>query len=160
MATRKPLVIISGLVQQLPAGDTIDAPVSSTDVISLTNGSSSAVSIGTPVYISAASTFQPSTANSSSAAKVIGLVKDTSIAASAGGVVQIDGVLSATTTQWNTITGGSGGLSVGSSYFLSPTTAGRLTTTAPSTGGEYVLPIGTAISTTELEISIGMRILL
>lgn len=160
MPARKPLVIISGLVQQLPTGDTLDAPVSEVDVIALTNGSSSAATIGTPVYISAANTFQPSRANAALTAKVLGLVRDASVAASSQGIVQTDGVLAATTAQWDAITGQTGGLTSGATYFLSAAVAGKLTTTAPTATNEYVLAVGEAISTTTLEIASQPRILL
>lgn len=160
MPARKPLVIISGLVQQLPTGDTLDAPVSEVDVVALTNGSASAAVIGTPVYISTANTFQPSRANAAATTKVFGLVRDASVAASAQGVVQTDGILTATTNQWDTITGQTGGLTVGTTYYLSSVAAGRLTNTAPTASSEYVQEVGEAVSSTALEISKGIRVLL
>lgn len=160
MAIRKPLVIISGQVQQLPAGDTLDASSSEVDVVALTNGSGSAQVIGTPVYISAANEFQPARANAAASAKVFALIRDVSVAAAAQGVVQTDGILTATTAQWDAITGQTGGLTPGSEYYLDAATAGRLTTVAPSTGGEYVLRVGTAISATDFEISQSLRVLL
>lgn len=160
MPARKPLVIISGLVQQLPAGDTLDAPVSEVDVIALTNGTASAVPIGTPVYVSAANSFQLSRANASATAKVIGLVQSASVAASGNGAVQTDGFLTATTAQWDAVTGQTGGLTVGSTYYLSAAAAGRITTAAPTATGEYVLEVGEAISTTALEITKSTRVLL
>jgi len=45
-------------------------------------------------------------------------------------------------------------------YFLDPTTAGNLTTSAPTAEGEIVLKIGKALSTTVLEVTIGQTILL
>lgn len=160
MPARKPLVIIGGQVQQLPAGDTLDAATSEVDVVSLTNGSASPAPIGTVVYISAANTAQPARANASGTTEAFGFVRDTSIAASASGAIQTDGTLTATTTQWDAVTGQTGGLTSGAIYFLSATTAGRLTTTAPSASGEYVVRLGRAISTTALEISVEPPILL
>jgi hypothetical protein len=61
--------------------------------------------------------------------------------------------LTATTGEWDTVTGGSGGLTAGAQYYLSDTTAGRLTTTPPSTTGRYVVNVGRALSTTVMLIN-------
>ncbi|WOB42971.1 hypothetical protein HNI00_07245 [Thermoleptolyngbya oregonensis NK1-22] len=160
MPSRKPLVLVDGLVRQLPPGDTLDAASSEVDVISLTNAGAAAAPIGSPVYISAANNFALARANAGATARPIGLVKDASIAASAAGFIQTDGVLEATTAEWDVITGQTGGLTAGAIYFLSAATAGRLTTTAPVASGDYCVRVGTAISTTGLEISIHPEILL
>lgn len=160
MALRKPLVIISGQVQQLSSSDTLDAVVSEVDIVALTNANASAAVIGTPAYVSAAGSFNLARANASGTVEVLGLVKDTSVAAAASGSIQTDGILTATTAQWDIITGGTGGLTAGSVYFLSSTTAGKLTLTAPTSSGEYVTRIGRALSTTQLDISISPPILL
>jgi hypothetical protein len=155
MALRKPLVLNGGLLEQLQSGDTLDATLSIADEVTLTNGGGGSAPPGSPVYISAASTFQLSRANASGTAKVIGFVV-AAIAAAATGAIRKDGTLSLTIEQWDTITGQTGGLTPGTDYFLSGATAGRLTTTAPSTG--WVLPVGTAISSTDFEIQIGLPI--
>jgi hypothetical protein len=160
VATRKALVLVDGEIQQIQAGDTLEGAASSYDVVNLTNGTAGAVPICTPVYISSANSFALSQANASGSAKVLGLVRETSIAAGASGAVQTDGILVASTAQWDAITGQTGGLTAGTKYYLDPATAGRLTAAAPTAAGQYVLPVGTAISTTELEITIGPRILL
>ena len=99
-------------------------------------------------------------ANAAATTFVTGLVQATSVANHASGAVQTNGVLTATAVQWNAITGGSGGLTTGSVYFLSPTMAGQITTTAPTTSGQYVVQVGIALSTTELDVQIGPPILL
>lgn len=154
MAARKPLVIINGQVQQLPAGDTLNAAASEVDVVSLVNASGSAAAICTPVYVSASGSFSLARANAAGTMEAIGLVRDASIANTTAGSIQTDGVLTATTGQWDAITGQTGGLTFGAVYFLSATTAGQLTSTAPSTSGQYVLRVGKALSTTDLDISI------
>ena len=160
MPARKPLVLVDGLIRQLPPGDTVDAASSEVDVISLTNAGAAAAPIGSPVYVSAANNFALARANAGATARPIALVRDASIAQSAAGFVQTDGVLEATTAQWDAVTGQTGGLTPGSVYFLSAATAGRLTTTAPTTSGEYVVRMGIAISTTGMEITITPEILL
>jgi hypothetical protein len=155
MALKKPLVLTNGLPEQLQSGDTLDATINTADEVVLTNGGGSSAPPGSPVYISAANTFQLSRANASGTAKVVGFTT-ASIAAAATGAVRKDGTLSLPTGQWDTITGGTGGLTAGSDYYLSEATAGRLTATAPTTG--WVLPVGTALSTTDFEIQIGLSI--
>lgn len=160
MPTRKPLVIIDGQLQQLPAGDTLDAIANEVDAVPITNASASAIAIGTPVFISAANAIQPAQANASGTTEVLGLIRTASIAAAASGVAQTDGVLTATAAQWDAITGQTGGLTPGSIYFLSAATAGRLTRTAPTAIGSYVARIGRAISSIEFEITLQPPILL
>jgi len=80
--------------------------------------------------------------------------RDASIATGQPGSIQTDGILTATTGQWDAVTGQTGGLTVGSIYYLSPTTAGQLTVTPPSAVGHFVARIGKAISETSLEITI------
>ena len=160
MATRKPLVIINGQIQQLQPGDTLDAAVSEVDVISKENGNASPITIGHAVYTKADGTVDLAQANASGTVEVLGFVKDASIASSSSGIIQTDGILAATTGQWDTATGDSGGLTPGAVYWLDPSTAGKLTTTAPTTIGQFVVRLGKAVSTTELEISIEPPILL
>ena len=156
MPLKKPVVFTDGMFELLQSGDTLDAAVSIADEATLTNSSAGAIAIGTPVYISAANACQPSRANASGTAKVIGLVSATTIAAAATGTIRKDGPLTATTVQWDAITGQTGGLTSGGSYFLSEAIAGRLTTTAPATG--WVVPVGVALSTTDFEIQVGDRV--
>jgi hypothetical protein len=160
MALRKPLVVISGQMQQLPTGDTLDALISEKDMLSLTNGEASAMVIGTPAYVSAASTCKKAMANAAGTSGVVGLCATVSVAAAALGSIQSDGVLTATTAQWDAVTGGTGGLTFGAMYYLDPATAGKITATAPSTAGQYIAPIGRALNTTDLEITIALTILL
>lgn len=154
MALRKPLVMINGMPTQIPAADTLDATLAEVDQVSMNNGEASSITIGMPVYVSAANTVKKSQANASGTMDMLGLVRDTSIAASASGSVQTDGQLTATTAQWDAVTGGTGGLTAGTVYYVSPTTAGQLTATAPTTSGQFVVRVGKALSTTVLDISI------
>lgn len=160
MATRKPLVIVSGQVQQLQAGDTIDSPISGAQEITATNKEVGAIVIGAPAYVFGNNEVKKAKADASGTKDVIGLVKTTSIAADASGVIAVDGVLTATTGQWDAVTGGAGGLTAGTKYYLDPATAGMLTATPPSAAGQYVCPIGKALSTTEMMIDIEETVLL
>ena len=57
---------------------------------------------------------------------------------------------------WVTLDGFTSGLTIGATYFLSPTTAGAYTSTQPTTNGQVTKPVLRALSTTEA-IFIGMR---
>lgn len=157
MAARKPLVIVSGEIQQLQSGDTLSATVTERDVISLV--ADAAFIAGQAVYPSTAGHAAKARADASGTSKAIGLAA-AAVSSGASGDIQTNGVLSLTTGEWDALTGGSGGLTVGSTYYLSAATAGLLTTTAPSTVGHYVVAIGIALSTTEMLIDIEKRILL
>lgn len=52
------------------------------------------------------------------------------------------------------------GLDAGDHYFLSAASAGDITTTAPSTTGQYVVRVGEAVSTSEFAIQLEPPILL
>ena len=74
MALRKPLVIANGQVEQLQAGDTLDAPQSGGDQIVLTNDEATPVVIGAPVYMDANDGFKKAEANAAGTKNVVGLV--------------------------------------------------------------------------------------
>jgi hypothetical protein len=155
MAARSPIVIIAGQPQQLPSGDTLSVPQTGGDVAVLTNDEATPVVIGAPVYLDAVDGFKKAQANASGTRRVIGLVsKDPSIANGTTGTVTIGGVITATTAQWDAVAGTTGGLAFGVPYFLDPATAGKLTSTAPTTVGQYVVEVGVGVSTTELNVRI------
>lgn len=147
---KKPLVVTAGQIEQLQPGDKLDLSNSTTK----TNNTGSPLVIGTPVYVSANSAL-PAQANAQGTIRVAGLVADITVADGNPVEVVVDGVTVATTTQWDAITGQTGGLTPGVDYWLSATTAGKLTTTAPTADGEFVVPVGHALSATEFELEVG-----
>lgn len=151
MTIRLPLVLgADGLPQQLQSGDSLTVPTFGVSILSTTNHeSSAALVIGTPVYVDAAAGVKRAKADSKSTSGVVGLWYDTTTAASATGYMQTDDMFTATTTQWDTICGTTGGLTAGTVYFLDPTTAGKLTSTPPTTVGHCVVPVMRALSTTQ-----------
>lgn len=112
-----------------------------TEIISLqkmyikkfTNDNGSAIVIGAPVYVKSNGNID---ADGSGTRFAIGLVRDESIASGEEGNAQVDGIMTATTAQWDAVTGDSGGLTPGEDYYLSDT-VGELTTTAPATAGAH-----------------------
>lgn len=162
MAAHRPLIIDAGEVKRLPAGDTLTVPFSELIETSLVNDNAGSVVICAPVYIAAAGHFDKAKADAAGTSKVIGLVSDSSgaILTTATGTVGTDGLFTATTGQWDAVTGQTGGLTANTDYYLDAATAGKLTITAPTTTGQYVVYVGRAISTTDMKIEIARRILL
>ena len=157
MANRKPLVFgTDGFPEELPASDTLDAAVTEKDLFTGTNANAGSIVIGAPVYQkTTAGQVDLARANASGTFFVIGLVADTSIASSATGKIQTDGVLTATTAQWDAVVvSGSGGLVAGTKYYLDSATAGKLLAGTVPGSGNYLFFVGTALSTTDLEITL------
>lgn len=146
MVARKPLVINAGEIEELSSSDTLDADVTDLDEISMTNAEVGAITIGQCVYVSSASNVKKAKADASATSIPIGFVNQASIAASASGSIIVGGVLTTS------------GLTAGSVYYLSESTAGAITATAPTGNSEYVVELGIALSTTELWIDIKKRI--
>ena len=150
MAVKKPLVITGGQIEQLQTGDTIEHPI----VYQRQNANAGTINIGQAVYVSGAGQVDLAQANAAGTSDVLGLVADVTIATTANGGIQTTGKLVATTGQWDAVTGQVGGLTSGVKYYLDETTPGALTTTPPSGTGEFVAPVGKALSTTEMEVAI------
>ena len=158
MAVKKALVLYNGQPAQLQAGDTLDVQA---ETVTYTNADSVSIVICAPVYMSAAGSFKRAQANATGTKDVVGLViTSPSVAAAAQGTFTMDGLITATTAQWDAVTGQTGGLTATSRYYLDPSNPGKLTTTPPSTVGQYVAEIGIAFNTTDLKINILTPILL
>ena len=70
--------------------------------------------------------------------------------------VQTGGPLSLPTALWDLRTGQSGGLTPNAIYYVSAATPGQLTTTPPGGGGDYLAPVGFAISPTTMLIVLSL----
>ena len=136
------------------------APAGGRSLIEMTNDNAGPIVIGNPVYVKSNGNVDLAKANAVGTAELLGLVAATSIASSASGNIQVDGILEATPGQWDAITGGVGGLTVDAIYYLDGGAAGGLTTTAPTTTDECVVQVGQALSTTKMNIRITTPILL
>lgn len=158
MAVRKPLVIVNGQVQQLQTGDTI---ADQDTEFQLINDEATPVVCGSAVYGDVAGGFKKAQANAAGTSKVLGLVSTApSIANGVAGSVCLDDVLTLTTAQWDAVTGGSGGLTANTIYYLDPATAGKITVTAPTTVGQLVVEVGRSLSTVDMKVNIKSSILL
>lgn len=136
-------------------GRVTSGTVAATNVVTdvATNGEASDMVICRAVYVSGPGTVKLANANAFPTTNVVGLVAEASVASSASGSIAVAGVLEATTTQWDIVTGQTGGLTSGSTYFLSAATNGAITSTAPGSG--HIVPVGVAISPTKLRLGFG-----
>jgi hypothetical protein len=122
-------------------------------------GGSLTAAPGQPVFIGAVrvdggiTTVQPaSAANDLFGSQVDGVVA--SVNADGTVQVQTSGPLTLTTAQWDVITGGSGGLVLGTTYYLAqfPDFA-KITGTSPSTPGVFTCQIGVGMSPTTMLVA-------
>lgn len=107
------------------------------------------IAIGQPVYVSGNNTVNLADADSITTSHVLGLAETSGSANSTINVLS-SGIV--TKADWTSVTG-SASLTPGAVYYLS-TSAGQLTTTPPSGGGDAVVSCGLAITTTKLDIEI------
>ncbi len=149
---RKPLILNSGNLEQLQAGDRL-APVPNS--IQIINGEDYTISAGQPIVIDDQN--EAKYANAVINKDVVAFcVED--VLTTISGTFQIDGILSLTTAQWDLITGEVGGLRPGKIYFLDDNDTGRIVRTPPTTPEHYVVRLGAAISTTDFAIMLGTPI--
>lgn len=162
MTLKKPTVFdtTTGQLRDIAADETLDVTVSQTNVRNVQNGEAGNIIIGQAVYISGNDAVKKARADAAATTALFGIVYDASIAAAANGVIATDGVMTATTAQWDVVTGDTGGLVAGSNYYLSDATTGNITKTVPTASGAYVVRVGRAVSTTVLELNIGEPYLL
>lgn len=110
--------------------------------------------VGSPVYVKISGNLGLAQANAIPQTRVRGLAVVSALPGFSS-EVQTQGLFVATTAEWDAITGQVGGLTVAASYYVDSTTPGSLSTTSPSQGsGEYCAFVGTALSSTELDIDI------
>jgi hypothetical protein len=152
------LVVVSMGEQGIPGprGDP-GAPGAASPVFYKRNEGATTIPVGTAVYAATNAGVLPAQAHVEATSKVIGIAT-LDIAAGASDAFKGEGVVSATAAEWEIATGQVGGLAINQTYFLSADTPGRITNTPPSNSGEYVCPIGRAISSTELYVDIENRI--
>jgi hypothetical protein len=102
--------------------------------------------IGCALYINGSGVYTKARSDAANTAEVVGLLY--SIVDANTFNIAMAGEVTVDSTQ----TGGA--MTVGENYYLSPTTAGRLTATEPTTVGHVSLPIGVAKSATVLVVNI------
>lgn len=76
------------------------------------------------------------------------------VVAGVQGRVQTAGIITATTTEWDAVTGQSGGLTKEANYFVSQIVDGRITPNGPVVPGQFQIIVGIALNSTTLLIQI------
>ena len=106
------------------------------------------LAVGDAVYISTSDgkTYK-SLADASATSEVLGFCDRAAVLDDPIGIAPIGPV---TTPGWS--------LTPGTRYYLSPTVAGAITSTAPTTGGHYIVPLGTSSDVTILAVNILTKI--
>lgn len=120
-----------------------------------TNNDGGTVVAGSLVYPDTSGTVKRAKADADATSEPIGIVS-ADVANGAAANVITSGDVTLTAAQWDAVTGQTGGLTSGATYFLSNVNVGQLTTTVPSSG--YIMAVGRATSSTVLLLAIKMRI--
>lgn len=112
--------------------------------------------VGNPLYLTGAGHVNLAKADDGSTSQVVGLSQADYTLGQAckylteGRIERMD---------WTTVAG-SANLSIGTTYFLDPNAAGHITTTAPTTAGQFVVRVGRAVDARTLDIEVELPILL
>ena len=144
----KPLVIVAGQVRELESSESLNATVTAKEIIRLTADSNYAATVGDAVYIDTFGKAQPAKADAAASTYPVGFVRG----AADGGTIAAGEVLD---IQTDGQAEGFSGLTAGQKLYLSEQTAGAVTATAPSTGGQYVVPVGRALTATDILVEVG-----
>jgi len=153
---RKPLVLVNGKIQRLQPGDFLKE----VDSVVLQNDEAGSLIFGNVCYLSGDGQVMKAIADAAGAAKTIGLVLNSTVISAANADIITNGVMAGTDTQWDAVFGTTGGLSAGTTYYLSDTVAGKGTDTSPELTGNYSVELGIALSITTFLVSIKQPILL
>lgn len=121
-------------------------------LVSYTLQSDANVAPGMALYIANSGNVDRARANAASTSIVAGLSLTTTIL-NGGCQYKMEGLLEL--IDWTNATeNGASTLSAGSFYYVSSTDPGKITTTAPSGAGNFVVQVGFAQSTTKLNLQI------
>jgi hypothetical protein len=121
------------------------------NVIVSVNKDGTSFSLGTPVYIDTSGEIQSAIVNTQSYLPARGLIYSLSTQSYTTKII-ISGKITLTTSQWNAVTGGSGGLETGKVYYVSSSEAGKITTNKPYIGNSVLM----ALSNTTALVQIGV----
>lgn len=148
-----PLILANGEIRQYKSGDILNAILgnrSFNDIYELNSGELAIIAAGSICYYDGASTsMKKAKADSITNCSGILWIALQAISVAGTGLFQMAGMLDVFT-----------GLTIGASYYLSPTTAGAITLTIPSTAGQCIVKLGNTISTTTLFFKIERPIIL
>ncbi len=159
MAVKNPLVLAAdGTIQQLQAGDSLPGGGGGVD-FTVNKGFVSNANKGAPVRLDSSGDALAAQADVAANAKAIGLAVSTVVSGDPANI-QFAGLFSASSGEWNAITGEAGGLTPGATYYLDAAAPGGMTTVAPTTAGQVVQEMGVALTDLVFLIAIKQPILL
>lgn len=145
--------VSTGIIFDYDSG-TMDVTVTGDNISdNYTNGEVFTLSVGTPVCVVSGQLYRATLTAPYN--KVIGLVVVNDIASGDTGFVKATGPMVLETDEWDVVTGGSGGLTPETDYFVD--NSGQLTTTIPAATGDAVYYVGYAVSATEFIVRIAVR---
>lgn len=107
--------------------------------------------IGQIVYATITGTWKLAVANSIATTRAYGFLLS-GMTTSFIGLAVNAGELVGSVAEWSAISGEVGGLTAGAQYFLSTSVTGNITKSPPTSG--YRVPVGKAITTTRMAVSI------
>lgn len=142
-------VTIDRLRQNIEIVNSAAAPASSSAATEQDGTATQQLDLGEVVYADGGGSFDLAQADALATARAVGVVT-TAALITATATIATAGV--AVVTGW--------GLTPGATYWLDPSTAGAITATAPTLVGHVVLPIGEALSATELKLLLSPLVLL
>lgn len=106
---------------------------------------------GSPVYAKTNAHWGLAQADAFPQTRFAGMA-EAATAATFPATVLTSGPIELTTAEWDALTGQVGGLTPGSVYYLSPSTAGEIQTTPPAVTGQFSVKVGKAVTPTILDI--------
>ena len=146
------LVEVTQSITTVEVADTGQVGPRGEGLVSYTLQADSNIAPGMALYINNSGNIERAIANAASTSSVAGL--STTVSILGGGCqYKMEGLLEL--TDWTDATeDGASTLSPGSFYYVSSSNAGKITATAPSGAGNFVVQVGFAQSTTKLNLQI------
>lgn len=140
----------------LPGSPSVPRATGYTNRGFIANGNTSSFDQGNAITTNTNGEILFAKADAAGTANVLGLVIEAAEGSGRPVGYQIDGLMTLEIAQWDNVTGQTGGLTPQAVYWLSPATAGKLTTTKPISGGAYQTPIGYATSSKTMRLLFGV----
>lgn len=140
MATQPPLILYTGEIRRFQAGDVLQDPLTSrsfNDIQTFANGEAGALAIGDICYVSGSSVLKAKADAAATCSGILWISLQTPSGGGGVGLFQMAGFLL-----------GLSGLVTNTAYYLSPTTAGAMTTTVPTTASHFIIKLGISTGTT------------
>lgn len=150
----RPLALQNGAIAELPPGSLLEC-LCQGEGVELENRTPFTIPYLSPVivgYGAGAGGMVLAQANSAALCLCVAIVTKDCLPGRTA-VAQFAGILEGTAPHWESIAQSPSGLLAGRSYWLSSTTAGKITDSPPTAQGEYLVEIGRALSPTRLFLS-------